>query len=120
MPSPSPIKVSVMPQRSRSRYQSALLRASREISGPGTISTFPKGDLGGHLVESGAVNDPRSGSTLILIDHVDLRAGPTQIQGLVDETVLSIRGLGVALQLGVTGLTGVSESGPPKVDGLDF
>src|SRR5260370_11018060 len=39
MPSLSPISVSVMPQRSSRRYQSALLRARRETSRPSTIPT---------------------------------------------------------------------------------
>src|SRR5207245_462727 len=37
MPSLSPIRVSVMPQRSSKRYQSALLRARRETSSPSTV-----------------------------------------------------------------------------------
>ena len=41
MPSASPISVSVIPARSSSRYQSLLLRASRETSSDSTIPTSP-------------------------------------------------------------------------------
>ena len=41
MPSASAISVSVIPARSRSRYQSLLLRASRETSSDSTIPTSP-------------------------------------------------------------------------------
>ena len=42
MPSASAISVSVIPARSSSRYQSALLRASRETSSARTIPTCPR------------------------------------------------------------------------------
>jgi hypothetical protein len=41
MPSASAIRVSVIPASSKSRYQSALLRASREHSRDSTIPTWP-------------------------------------------------------------------------------
>ena len=41
MPSVSAISVSLIPARSSSRYQSALLRASREHSSDSTMPTFP-------------------------------------------------------------------------------
>src|SRR5215472_1896006 len=53
-PSLSPIKVSVMTHRSSKRYQSALLRASRETSSPRMIPTRPRATS-----EAIRVNPPR-------------------------------------------------------------
>jgi len=46
-PSASPIRVSVIPQRSSSRYQSALLDGRRETSSPSTMPAWPRATSAG-------------------------------------------------------------------------
>jgi hypothetical protein len=74
LPTSFAIGVSVMPHRSSSRYQSALLRAKRETSIPSTMPTWPRAHFRGHAGDSGALHRSGAGKAEVFVndDHLFL------------------------------------------------
>ena len=71
-PSPSPINVSVMPQRSRSRYQSALLRASLDTSSAKITPTRPSATSAAIRSKPDRFHCSGAGLSEIVVDHRNL------------------------------------------------
>ena len=78
MPSASAISVSVIPARSSSRYQSALLRASREHLQRQHDPDLPEPDLGGQLGEPGPAGGAGPADAEVVVDHPHRAARPAQ------------------------------------------
>ena len=97
MPSASPMSVSVTPHRSSSRYQSALLRASRETSSAEHDAHLAQCHLRGHVSEAGALGEARSRDAEVLVDDLDLVALPAQRVGAFDQSVLTRGGLAIVV-----------------------
>src|SRR5207247_2312257 len=107
MPSASPMSVSVVPQRSSSRYQSALLRASRETSNPSMMPTWPRRDFGSHVSEAGTLGQPGARDAEILVENFNLLVLPAQLNGTIGELVLALSRFSIVFDLCRGGLTDV-------------
>ena len=67
------------PHRSSSRYQSALLRASRETSRPSTIPTWPSATSAARRANPTALDCPRAREAEVLVDHLHLLAREAEL-----------------------------------------
>src|SRR5262252_7364381 len=118
MPSLSPTRVSVMLQRSNKRYQSALLRATRETSRPNTMPTWPSATsavirANPERSANPEPDKPRSSSMTITCSL----AQPSSWCFLT-QSILAHRGLAVVFDLGRGGLANVDEGGALDMVGL--
>ena len=121
MPSVSAISVSVIPARSSSRYQSALLRANRDTSSANTIPDLAEPDLRrpARRTRTGPVTlapeTPRSSS----ITRTAARGQPSSTAPR-DQVVLAGGGLAVAADLGHGGLAHIHHRGATQMRGGDL
>src|SRR6266566_2773206 len=109
MPSLSPTRVSVMLQRSNRRYQSALLRATRETSSASTMPTWPSATSAAMRAnpERSANPEPDTPRSSSMDGHLLL--GPTEFPCFLDQSMLARGGLAVVLDLIGRGLANVDK-----------
>src|SRR5712691_11052434 len=110
------MRVFVSPQRSRSWYQSRLLRASRETSRPMTAPTCPRLTSATSRWKPGRGGGSRFPE--IVVDHDDLT--PAQAAGVVLQVVLAAPTLVMVTDLGQRRLTDVDERGTVQMLGANL
>ncbi len=119
MPSSSPIRVSVTPHRSRRRYQSALLRATRETSMERMRPTWPKATSVVIMAKPWRSDVPeperaRSSSTILICD-----SDQPKRRALLRQLVLSVGGFAIVLYLGGRRLADIDIRAALQVGGFD-
>src|SRR6516165_4180970 len=120
MPSLSPTSVSVMLQRSNRRYQSALLRATRETSRPNTMPTWARATSAVMRANPERSANPEPDTPKVFVNDDHLFFGPTQLAGFLDQSILASGGFAVVLDLRRARLANVDESRALDMAGLYF
>src|SRR5215472_12370904 len=107
-----------MLQRSNKRYQSALLRATRETSRPNTMPTWPSATSAVMRVNPERSANPEPDKTQVFVDDDHLLFGPTEFLRFLTQSILAHRGFAVVFDLGRGGLANVDEGGALDMVGL--
>src|SRR5215469_3464597 len=79
-----------------------------------------EGHFCGHACETGTLGESGTGHTQIFVNDDHLFFGPTQLAGLLDQSILASCGFAVVLDLRRTGLANVDESCPLDMTGFYF
>src|ERR1700738_4229294 len=107
------MRVSVIPQRSRRRYQSALLRASRDFEAEYNAD-MAESDFGSKSGKAIARHDTGSGNAKIFVDNDNLLRRPSKCGCFGGQRILALRRLSIVLDLSGCGLPQIDAGSAAK------